>query len=47
VHIHGVFTSATLSRPEADPVSLRIYRRGANTEIVIPGLSRVAVVEFA
>ena len=47
VHVHGLFGSATLMRPESDPVSLRTYRRGGNTEVMLPGLSRVAVVEFA
>ena len=47
VHVRGAFNSATLSRPEADPVSLRTSRRGAATEIMLPALSRLAVVEFA
>jgi len=47
VHVHGVFGSATLSRPEAEPVSLRTYRRGQDTEVMLPGLSRLAVVAFS
>ena len=44
--VHGVFASATLLRPEGQPVSLRIYRRGGSTEVMLPSLGRVAVVVF-
>lgn len=47
LHVHGTFGSASLSRPEAEPVSLRTYRRGAETEIMLPALSRLAVVRFS
>jgi len=47
VHVHGVFSSAKLSRPEGEPVSLRTYRRGPDTEVMLPALSRLAVVEFS
>jgi len=47
VHVHGVFNSAKLSRPEGEPVSLRTYRRGPDTEVMLPALSRLAVVEFS
>jgi hypothetical protein len=46
VHVNGVFASATLMRPETDPAKLRTWRRGGSTEVMIPGLSRVAVVVF-
>jgi hypothetical protein len=46
VHVAGVFGSATLLRPGISPAPLRVYRRGGNTEVVLPGLERVAVVVF-
>ena len=46
VHVHGVFGSATLLRPESKALPLRPYRRGGSTEIMLPALARVAAVVF-
>src|ERR1019366_8692079 len=46
VRRYGVFQSATLLRPEDADVSLRIYKRGASTEVVLPSLGRLGVVIF-
>ena len=43
---HGVTSGATLLRPEEPPIPLRTYRRGRNTEVVLPGVNRLAVVGF-
>lgn len=42
----GVFESATLLRPESAPVALHTFRRGKGTEVMVPGLNRLAVVAF-
>jgi hypothetical protein len=42
----GVFRSATLLRPEAEPAPLRVYKRGGSTEVVLPGVERLAAVVF-
>jgi len=42
----GVFSSATVMRPEDADASLRVYKRGASTETVLPSLDRVAVIVF-
>jgi len=46
-HVEGVFTAATLLRPGEQPAPLRTYRRGNHTEVMLPGLQRVAVVVFS
>ena len=46
-HVQGVFTSATLLRPGDQPIALRTYRRGKNTEVMVPTLKRIAVVVFS
>ena len=46
VRRYGVFQSATLLRPEDADVSLRTYKRGASTEVVLPSLGRLGVVIF-
>jgi len=46
VHVHGTYRSATLLRPESEPLSLATCRRGEDTEIMLPALRRVAVVKF-
>ena len=45
-HVQGVFPSATLLRPGEQPVELRTCRRGNNTEVMLSGLKRLAVVVF-
>ncbi len=45
-HVRGVYGSATLLRPGEEPAALRTYRRGRNTEIMVAGLRRLAVVVF-
>jgi hypothetical protein len=44
--IHGNFTSATVLRPEAPPLEVKVARRGPNSEVAIPQLARVATVAF-
>lgn len=46
VHVLGGYTSANLLRPESEPLALRTYRRGANTEVMLPAITRLAVVVF-
>ena len=46
VHVRGSFSSATAMRPESEPLPLRTYRRGGETEVMLPALTRLAVVEF-
>jgi len=45
-HVRGIHNSATLMRPGEAPVKLRTCRRGENTEILLPGFKRLAVVVF-
>ncbi|HTX39069.1 MAG TPA: hypothetical protein VME43_28795 [Bryobacteraceae bacterium] len=45
-HVRGVFSSATLLRPDGQARPLRTYRRGQTTEVMLPGLKRVALVLF-
>ncbi len=44
--VQGVFSRATLLKPDAPPRDLLVTRRGATTEIQIPGFRRLAVVVF-
>lgn len=44
--IHGQFNEATLLRPEAKEASLRVARRGPNTEVVLPDLNLLAAIVF-
>ena len=44
--IYGQFSEATLLRPEAKPLKLRVARRGPSSEVVLPGLNLLAVVVF-
>ena len=44
--IDGHFKQATLLRPEAAPVSLKTQPRGLATEVFLPRLERVAVIQF-
>jgi hypothetical protein len=46
VMIQGNFTSATVLRPEAESVPLKISPRGTASEVALPGLGRVATVVF-
>lgn len=45
--LHGHYTEATLLRPEAKPLKLRVARRGPSSEVVLPRLGLLAVVVFA
>jgi len=45
--IQGIFTKATLLRPEAEPLELKPARRGATTEVILPEVNRLAVVVFS
>jgi hypothetical protein len=45
--IQGNFARATLMRPEAAPLALRVARRGSASEVAIPRLGRVASVVFS
>lgn len=44
--IQGNFTQATLLRPDAQPLRVRVARRGTSSEVAIPQLGRVATVVF-
>lgn len=44
--IQGNFSSATVLRPEAESVPLKISPRGTASEVALPGLGRVATVVF-
>lgn len=46
-HVQGVWRSATLLRPGEQPTAVRTFRRGSNTEVVLSGLKRLAVVQFS
>jgi hypothetical protein len=45
--VQGRYTRATLLRPESAPRELKVYGRGSMTEILLPGLARVAAVSFS
>jgi hypothetical protein len=44
--IRGTYTGATVLRPDHPPLDVRVAKRGANSEVAIPELARVAVVAF-
>jgi hypothetical protein len=44
--IQGVFTKATLLRPEGPPLAVKVSKRGSSSEATIPQLERVGVVVF-
>jgi hypothetical protein len=44
--IHGQFNEATLLRPDANELKLRVARRGPNTEVVLPDLNLLAAIVF-
>jgi len=46
VHVQGLYRRARLERPEAGGLDLRPARRGSAAELQVPGIDRVAVVEF-
>ncbi|MDP2998484.1 MAG: hypothetical protein Q8N47_13440 [Bryobacterales bacterium] len=46
VHVQGLYHRARLERPEAGPLDLQPTRRGSATELRVPGIDRVAVVEL-
>jgi hypothetical protein len=45
--VRGVYRSATLLRPGQPFVTLRTCRRGENTDVLVPGFRRLAVVVFS
>jgi hypothetical protein len=44
--VQGLYRSATLLRPEAAPLPLKVYTRGSMTEVFPPNIHRLAVVQF-
>ena len=44
--VPGHFSSARLLRPEGPPLSLAIAPRGPNSEIILPALNLLGVIEF-
>jgi hypothetical protein len=44
--MHGQFNEATLLRPDAKALKLRVARRGPNSEVVLPNVNLLAVVVF-
>ena len=45
--VRGIYNSATLLRPGQPSITLRTCRRGANTDVLVPGFRRVALVVFS
>jgi hypothetical protein len=45
--IHGHYPEATLLRPEAKALKLRVARRGPNSEVALPAMNLLAAVVFA
>jgi hypothetical protein len=45
--VRGVYNSASMLRPGQPSVALRTCRRGANTDVLVPGFRRLAVVVFS
>ena len=45
--VRGVYRSAALLRPGQPSVTLRAWRRGENTDVLVPGFRRLAVVVFS
>lgn len=46
VRVQGLFAKAMLLRPEAEPMDLKIYKRGTMTEVFLPSLTVVAAIRF-
>lgn len=44
--IRGVYQKATLLRPEAAPLPLKVYHRAGTTEAFPPAVRRLAVIQF-
>lgn len=44
--IHGQFREATLLRPEAKPLKLRVAQRGSCSEVLLPPMNLLAAVVF-
>jgi hypothetical protein len=44
--INGQFSEAKLLRPDGKPLTLKVARRGSNSEVVLPTLNLLAVVVF-
>ena len=44
--VRGIYNVATLLRPGQPSVTLRTCRRGQNTDVLVPGFTRLAVVVF-
>ncbi len=44
--VQGIYKSATLLRPEAPPLPLKIYTRGSMSEVFPPAIQRLAVIKF-
>jgi len=45
--VRGIYNSATLLRPDQPSVALRTCRRGENTDVLVPGFRRLALVVFS
>ena len=46
VRVQGHFSRARLLRPDAEPVPLKLFRRGAMTEVFPSGIRRLGVIQF-
>jgi hypothetical protein len=44
--IQGIYSKATLLRPDAETVPLKVARRGTTTEVMIPNVRRLATIVF-
>lgn len=45
--VRGSYDSASLLRPGEPAIALRSWRRGENTDVLVPGFRRLAVVAFS
>jgi hypothetical protein len=45
--VHGIYNLATLLCPGQPSVTLRTCRRGENTDVLVPGFRRLAVIVFS
>jgi hypothetical protein len=45
--VHGIYNLATLLCPGQPSLTLRTCRRGENTDVLVPGFRRLAVIVFS
>ncbi len=47
VRVQGVYSRATLLRPDSESKELKVAKRGTTTEIQLPEMGRLGVVVFS